>query len=219
MLDLTTIKFPEIQLLTRDAHKLRGYFGRIFEKHSPLLHNHYESGELRYRYPLVQYKVLDGIPYLIGLEEGAKLLTELFLKIGEIDINGHVFPVNNKNIETKKVDIGVVPELREYSFRTLWMALNQKNYAEYIALDDKGKVQKLKSILVGNILSFFKNMELRLSDEEKVLVTLDVQARTSKFKGHSMLVFKGDFVSNVALPDLVGIGKSVSRGFGTIQRK
>ena len=76
-----TIQFPEIALATRDAHKLRGYFGRLFEEHSPLLHNHLEGGKLRYAYPLVQYKVLDQIPTLIGLEEGARLLIELFLKI------------------------------------------------------------------------------------------------------------------------------------------
>ena len=55
-LQLTRIKFPDIQLQTRDAHKLRGYFGNLFQEHSPLLHNHYDSGQLRYRYPLIQYK-------------------------------------------------------------------------------------------------------------------------------------------------------------------
>ena len=54
----TIIKFPEISLKTRDAHKLRGYFGNIFKEHSPLLHNHFEDGTNRYAYPLVQYKVI-----------------------------------------------------------------------------------------------------------------------------------------------------------------
>jgi Cas6b N-terminal domain len=43
MLTLTTIRFPEIHLPVRDAHKLRGYFGEVFRSHSPLLHNHYED--------------------------------------------------------------------------------------------------------------------------------------------------------------------------------
>ena len=57
-LHLTTIRFPEIALRTRDAHKLRGYFGNLFQEHSPLLHNHWEDGTSRYAYPLVQYKVV-----------------------------------------------------------------------------------------------------------------------------------------------------------------
>jgi hypothetical protein len=74
----TIIRFPEIQLATRDAHKLRGYFGNMFQEYSPLLHNHLESGESAYRYPLVQYKVINRIPTLVGLNEGADLLINLF---------------------------------------------------------------------------------------------------------------------------------------------
>lgn len=31
---LTLIRFPGIHLETRDAHKLRGYFGNLFKEHS-----------------------------------------------------------------------------------------------------------------------------------------------------------------------------------------
>ena len=83
---LSLIRFPEIQLQTRDAHKLRGFFGNYFKEHSPLLHNHYDDGSLRYKYPLVQYKVIDNIPMLIGFNEGARMLTELFLEMKELKI-------------------------------------------------------------------------------------------------------------------------------------
>jgi hypothetical protein len=33
-----------------------------------------------------------------------------------------------------------------------------------------------------------------------------------------MMVFEGEFVANVSLPDYVGIGKSVSRGFGVLKK-
>jgi len=33
-----------------------------------------------------------------------------------------------------------------------------------------------------------------------------------------MLTFGGGFVCNVQLPDYIGLGKSVARGFGTITR-
>ena len=75
MIQTVIIQFPEITLKTRDAHKLRGYFGNLFKEYSPLLHNHYETGELRYKYPLVQYKVLDKVPTLVAIKEGAQLLT------------------------------------------------------------------------------------------------------------------------------------------------
>lgn len=34
-----------------------------------------------------------------------------------------------------------------------------------------------------------------------------------------MTGFKGTFAVNFELPDLIGLGKSVSRGFGTVQRR
>ncbi|MCX6164219.1 MAG: DNA repair protein, partial [Ignavibacteriae bacterium] len=92
MLILTsTIRFPEIALATRDAHKLRGYFGNLFMEKSPLLHNHFRDGSLVFKYPLVQYKVIDSIPILLGLNEGAELLTSLFLQIRELKIEDKSF--------------------------------------------------------------------------------------------------------------------------------
>ena len=217
-LSLTRVEFPEIELKTRDAHKLRGYFGNVFRSHSPLLHNHYETGELRYRYPLVQYKVLKGIPTLVALGEGAELLADLFLKIRDIEIEGRMYPVTNKHIKSSQWEIGVTNDLRKYQFKTLWMALNQKNHKAYILGNANEKSQLLKRILIGNILSFFKNTGLQLGPDQRIMTALEVEERKTTFKDHSMLAFTGTFTANVDLPNLIGIGKSVSRGFGTIHR-
>ncbi len=211
----TVIRFPEIQLATRDSHKLRGYFGNLFKEHSPLLHNHLESGEAAYRYPLVQYKVLDSVPTLVGLQEGADLLIGLFLKIKELQIADTTYPVFQKNIESTMISIGLSDELYAYRFQTLWMALNQQNYTTYLAEDDTQKAKHLKAILTGNILSFFKGMDYRA--EGNIMANLKItNQRETQFKNNSMLAFEGEFVTNTILPDAVGLGKSVARGFGTI---
>lgn len=216
-LQVTQIKFPEIQLQTRDAHKLRGYFGNLFKEHSPLLHNHYKSGELRYRYPLVQYKVIDKVPMLVGIEEGAKLLTLLFLKIEEIDVDGKRIPVNTKNIEVKKEEVGYSEELREYRFDTLWMGLNQKNFTDYRSLEDEDDKNKLLNrLIIGNILGFYSNINLQLKPEERLFAKVNVHEKSTKFKGNEMMAFSGSFVVNAFLPNYIGLGKSVSRGFGSI---
>lgn len=219
-LQITRIKFPEIQLQTRDAHKLRGYFGNLFKEHSLLLHNHYESGELRYRYPLVQYKVIDKVPMLMGIEEGAELLPQLFLKIKELNIDGKVYPVNAKNIEAAKEEVGYSGELNEYRFETLWMALNQKNYQAYIRLESETEKEKLLNrLIMGNILGFYSNIKLQLAPEERLFAKVDVQEKSTKFKGKEMLAFSGSFMVNAFLPDYIGLGKSVARGFGTLIKK
>lgn len=211
----TIIRFPEIQLETRDAHKLRGYFGTLFQDHSPLLHNHLQTGESAYRYPLVQYKVLDSIPVLVGINEGADLLTSLFLKIKELKIGERSYSVLQKNIESKMVTIGLCDDLHAYRFQTLWMALSQRNYAEYLSEVAEQQTKLLKAILTGNILSFFKSMNYRA--EANIMVNLKITAeRETQFKNNAMLAFEGVFISNVLLPDYIGLGKSVARGFGAI---
>lgn len=214
-----TIRFPEIRLHTRDAHKLRGYFGNLFKEQSPLLHNHWENGKVRYRYPLVQYKVINKVPILVGIEEGAGLLTKLFININEIEIEGKTYPVYSKNIEVKLNTTGFSDSLIEYRFETLWMALNQTNFQKYHPLNNSDKKQKmLNSILVGDILSFFRNMNLELQGTERLMAIVKLTEKSTNFKGKKMLAFSGGFIINCLLPDLIGIGKSASRGFGAIRR-
>jgi len=214
-LNQTIIQFPEIELRTRDAHKLRGYFGNVFKEHSPLLHNHFEDGTSRYAYPQVQYKVIDNKPMLVGLAEGAGLLTELFLKIKKIDIDGREYEVNSKNITSKVVELGKLNQLTNYQFGTLWMALNQKNYQYYSELsDDSAQSAFLNRQLQNNILSFYKGIGFFTDD--RIMATGNFTVKTTRFKDNRMLAFQGSFVTNALLPDYVGIGKAVSRGFGTV---
>lgn len=210
----TIVRFPEIELLTRDAHKLRGFFGNIFKEHSPLLHNHYSDGKTRYGYPLVQYKVVDKIPTLVGFQEGADLLVTLFLKVREININSKVYPVLSKNIQQNNRELRVNDQLYNYQFKTLWMGLNQDNFKEYQQLEEGEKSSFLNRQLQNSILSFYKGLSFRISD--RIMATSKLNEKNTLFKDKSMLAFEGEFTSNAYIPDLAGIGKAVSRGFGTV---
>lgn len=213
----TIIRFPEIKMATSHAPKLRGFFGNLFKEKSPLLHNHLESGEVLYRYPMVQYKVLQNTPVLMGLNDGADLLTELFLKMRHIEIDGHHYPILQKNIESKQLTIGLSDDLHAYRFETLWMSLNQQNYADYQQEDEAQKAKHLKSLLIGNILSFCKGVNYQVPGI--IMANLKItNQKEIKFKGNSMLSFEGNFVTNMLLPDGIGLGKQTSRGFGTVVR-
>ena len=68
------VKFPEIKFENRDTDKLLEYFRKLFKDHLQLLHFHFQNNAKLNNYPLLQYKVLNDIPMLIGIEEGAELL-------------------------------------------------------------------------------------------------------------------------------------------------
>jgi len=212
----TIIRFPEIQLRTRDAHKLRGYLGNLFKEKSELLHNHMGNGEFRYDYPQVQYKVIDGTPLLVAVKDGAELLPELFLKIKELKIGKEVIPVHQKNIEAKQLEIGATETLQEYQFQTLWMSLNQKNHQRYESSNPEEQKKLLERILIGNFLSFFKGMDHFV--QTQIEVDAQFRKKQTRFKDNTMLAFEGNFKTNLELPNLIGLGKSVARGFGTIKR-
>lgn len=220
---ITTITFPEIKLRERDGHKLRGYFGNVFKEHSPLLHNHFEveAGEVpryRYAYPLVQYKVLGRVPTLVGIGEAAALLVELFLKIKELDIEGHRFSVLSKHISHQQAVVGLSDELHCYCFETRWLGLNQKNYEEYRTADAEQQQAILKRTLTANILTLCEAVGLNLEKEQRIMVKLNsIEPGMTNFKNKKLLAFGATFTTNALIPNNIGLGKSVSRGFGSIK--
>lgn len=214
---LTTITFPEIALRVRDGHKLRGYFGNVFKEHSELLHNHFADGRAQYRYSLVQYKVLGRVPTLVGMGEAAGLLVELFLKMKTLDIDGHTYAIQSKHISHQQATIGLSDDLHSYRFETLWLGLNQKNYAEYRNASAEEQHAILKRTLTANILTLCEAAELNLTKDQKIMVKLNATNPTvTQLKNTKLLGFGGTFTTNALLPNHLGLGKSVSRGFGSV---
>jgi hypothetical protein len=218
-IQITKITFPEISLKVRDAHKLRGYFGNLFAEHAPILSNHFDDGKLRYKYPEVQYKILDRVPTLIGVGQGGDLLIELFMKINHLIIDNQRFEVFNKNISRQTYPIGVDEDLHRYRFETLWFALNQDNYTKYINAESENECKAiLKNCLIPHILAFYKGIGHYVEPTERILAQTNLTEHETQFKNKTMLAFAGEFTTNALLPDCIGIGKSPSRGFGTIKK-
>ena len=166
----------------------------------------------------MQYKVINEVPMLVGLNEGASLLTELFLKIKELNINGQTYPLFQKNLDHTQAPAGLTNHLKTYRFANLWMALNQENYQRYRQLERGDEKQSmLATLLKNNLLSFFKGVGIWL--EAPVISTGIFTELTTQFKNQPMLAFSGEFSANVLVPKYIGLGKAVARGFGTVVEK
>lgn len=214
----THITFPQIHLRPRDGHKLRGYFSNLFGEYSDLFHNHDSQGKEIYRYPLIQYKVADGVPVLVGINAGAELLIKYFLSIKKIEIEDSSFPVFQKDMKNEEIMVGVRDSMYSYRFVNPWMALNQKNFGRYMKMDEAARKKELERILTGNILNVLK--AVGHFEKERIMVGInDIRQISTQFKNEKMVAFTGGFTSNVSLPNFIGLGKSVARGFGTIKRK
>jgi len=205
----------EATLSPNIAEKIRGYVGNKFIEDS-FLHNHETNGKQIYRYPIVQYKVMDGNPLLIGIKDGVGSLWNVFDRLLELKLGNSEHEVFYKKSLLKQVYLGVSDNIFQYSFLTPWLALNEKNYEKYQMLGNWAKKKELLGkIVIGNIISMSKSLGYTVPAPIEANIHNLKEVKTS-LKGTSMLGFFGTFSVNFEIPDYWGIGKSVSRGFGTV---
>jgi tRNA U38,U39,U40 pseudouridine synthase TruA len=129
-----------------------------------------------------------------------------------------VLPNEKVRIQSVRMDMvtsDIKQEERHYRFLSPWLALNQENYSKYKRLQWNNRKSLLESIFIGNILSALKGMKVfinfRLSAEIQNLRQITTVAHDNQFVGFHAIVR-----TNIKLPQYIGIGKSASKGFGTI---
>ena len=208
------VSYPDIRVPQWQGRRLRGFFGAEQEAGS-LLHNHGADGPV-YRYPLVQYKVLGGVPTVLAAEEGIPLAYPLVMEREHITLGEQTFERGELRFDLRKETLGDCEEARAYRFLSPWFALNQENHRVWQESAPEERNTLLERILVGNILSFAKGFGLTV--ENRLRVSAELESNRSRFKDGQIVSFRGGFTVNYKLPDLFGLGKSVSRGFGAVRR-
>ncbi len=210
------LKFDRPLRRNVEAKDLRGAIANRNRDES-LFHQHTTNGKVIFKYPLIQYKIIKGEGILVGINEGAKTVVNLEILKEEFELCGEKYTLLQNELKFHSNSIGISEEFLPYSFLTPWLALNEKNYKRYHELKDwQEKKGFLTKILIGNIISMSKGIGYTISEPIKTEIGFLKEVKTS-LKGTSMLGFLGTFSVNFEIPDYFGIGKSVSRGFGTIK--
>lgn len=208
-MDCAVLTFSSNQLFPKPyGEKLRGFFSNIY-KDLDLFHNHAADGKSLYRYPLIQYKVIDGNLTVLGLKEATKLVMNEFVKHGKLKLGGEIFDTFETNLTLKQVNFEVIEKLNSYHFDSVWLPLNEKNYRRYL----KGDLD-LNVALQNNLLSDLKG--LGITAQGRIMVKGRFKKREVILENKKMLGFVGNFVCNMQIPRYIGTGKRKSIGFGTI---
>ena len=169
-----------------------------------------------HRYPVVQCKQVKNILMVIGAGQGADFLQELCGSKEELPCKNTCCSITGRDREIRKENFGISDEIHTYEFLTPWLALNQQNAKKFYDL--KGKPDRdafMQKILTGHLRTLAKSIDYDLP--EPLTCTSRIRFKRERIHQENVIVFLGTFGTNLTIPDYLGIGQSVSQGFGTIR--
>lgn len=217
-LPTVTIQF-ENEIDSRAITFLRGAIIASLTKKDILFHNHDED-KLRYSYPLIQYKRIHGKAAVMGVGKGIEVITQILndressYQIGSEEVEMRVEVVNAYDNEITLADTAD-SRYRLYG----WLPLNAGNYRQYQESEDiVERIQILERVLVGNILSFLKGVDIHLEKQIVLHVTDIIRQRPYIYKDVRLMAFDIEFKTNISLPQYIGLGKNASVGCGVVTK-
>ncbi len=201
---------------------VRQYFADNY-KH-PLFHNHYPDGKSIYRSKGVpfQFKVINNEVFILALNEGVEFAesfqwpNEIRMPLGRIGLFIElVLASKSKGRATFQPT-----EFQCYRNISPYIALNQEKYKAYLTLPEKDRRTFIENGIANHILTAAKWCGITVNKEKHLIRTKLVQMKEShplKIKDDLYFIpFDIMFECNTELPDYMGIGRFVSRGYGTV---
>ena len=198
----------------KTPYQVKGVFIRQYpdEKIIPMLNG---SCRDKFLYPRVQVKILNEQIYLIGIDQGAEPIIQLCERMGPLDFGNITFEVEDCDLEIFEKQFIISKRLVRYKFITPWVALNHMTSGKYKALKNSDKQTFLSRILGQNII--FMAGEVGNFFKENIYTKVKVPSIYPKpLDENKWGAFKGEFKTNFILPNYIGIGNGITRGFGAI---
>lgn len=176
------------------------------------------NGELRgvHAYPRVQVKVLRGQLSFFAVNEGVFPTIALVNQLDFLRLDGRVVEFQSKEEEVYPDKFEVTPEkYHKFKFITPWVALNEIQLYRYEPMFTDERREYLDAVLQKNLEFIVKD----LGSEPVVPIQARFRASslTPKVVPYSKMgSFKGNFTTNVNLPDYLGLGNNITKGLGTV---
>jgi hypothetical protein len=211
ILRIFTLTLEPVNPLRFSLEELRSFFNRELAAYTRIP----RENESRYihRYPALQCKSVKDTLMAIGISQGAGFLRQITEDQDTIHSGAHACIITGRDAAIRNEEFGTTGTSCTYEFQTPWLALNQQNAKKFYDL--KGKPDRdafMQKILLGHLNGLAKSLDYgaEISCEAKV------RFRKERVDDANVMVFLGKFRTNLRIPDYLGIGQSVSRGFGTL---
>ena len=212
----TVLRLSTDKPVRKTPYQVKGVF---IKKHAsepitPMLDGTYRK---KFSYPRVQVKILNEQIYIIGIKEGVEPVLSIPDKIKELDFGNITFAINDFKEETLKQQFALSGTVVRYSFLTSWAALNYVTGKKYRSISFKRKSSYLNKLLGINLMFLAK--EMGVSIDKGIYTKLEIpNLHPKSIDDNKWKSFKGDFKTNIILPNYIGLGNGITRGYGTISR-
>ncbi|MCK5330956.1 MAG: hypothetical protein KAK01_06095 [Candidatus Marinimicrobia bacterium] len=214
-----TVKTVTLKVITdkpvkKTPYQVKGVFMRQFpdEELIPLLDGRYRD---RFLYPRVQVKILNEQIYIVGINEGVEPILSIVDKFDFLDFGNITFQVLDVDLDEHEDLFQPIPRMIRYRFITPWVALNQTTGIRYRYLNSMEKMNYLSRLLSQNIVFLAREMGMEL--EEKIFTKLSLTSLFPKTVDETYWgAFNGEFRTNFLLPNYLGVGNGITRGYGAI---
>ena len=212
----TVLRLTTDKPVRKTPYQVKGVF---IKKHAsepitPMLDGTYRK---KFSYPRVQVKILNEQIYIIGINEGVEPVLSISDKIKELDFGNITFTINDFEEEAFEQQFVLSGTTVKYSFLTSWAALNHVTGKKYRSMPFKKKISYLNKLLGTNLIFLAK--EMGMPTDKGIYTKVEVSNLHPKpIDDNKWKSFKGDFKTNIILPNYIGLGNGITRGYGTINR-
>ena len=217
-------KYPKVQTITvklftdkpvrKTPYQVKGVLMRKFQSKEivPMLDGSYRD---KFLYPRIQVKILDEQIHFVAISEGVSPIKDVLSNLDELDFGNITFKISDTEIEEKEDYFKPISKLISYRFVTPWIALNQATGNRYRSLKNEEKASYLNNLLGQNIV--FMSREMGLELESNIFMKVKLPSFSPKtVDENNWGAFDGEFETNFVLPNYLGIGNGITRGYGTI---
>ena len=209
-----TLKVITDKPVKKTPYQVKGVFMRQYpeEELIPMLDGRYRD---QFLYPRVQVKILNEQIYIVGINEGVDPVLSMVEKFEFLDFGNITFQVLDVDVDEHKDLFQPISRMIRYRFITPWVALNQTTGIRYRYLNSMEKMNYLSRLLSQNIVFLAREMGMEL--EEKIFTKLSLTSLFPKTVDETFWgAFNGEFRANFLLPNYLGVGNGITRGYGAI---